>query len=231
MKKFFNTSGPCNPDDHYMVDPLSRCQDLRTLIDQKAYFVIHAPRQSGKTTLLEALAQTLTAEGHYAALRVSCEVGQPFRGDIEKVEHALLQRFGSAARFRLPKHLWPPQPWPDASTGTRIAQALEAWSSLCPLPLVLFFDEIDALMDSSLEAVLRQLRDGFSYRPKNFPHSVVLCGLRDVRDYKIASGGSPTLGTASPFNIKTESITFASFTAAEVEHLYLQHTQETGQRF
>lgn len=86
-------------------------------------------------------------------------------------------------------------------------------------------------MDRSLESVLRQLRSGFPSRPKDFPQSIVLCGLRDVRDYKVASGSSHTLGTASPFNIKPDSLTLACFTQAEVSTLYLQHTAATGQQF
>ena len=65
-------------------------------------------------------------------------------------------------------------------------------------------------------------------RPKYFPQSVVLCGLKDVRDYKIASGGSDRLGTASPFNISVDSIFFENFSFEEVKKLYLQHTHETG---
>jgi hypothetical protein len=61
---------------------------------------------------------------------------------------------------------------------------------------------------------------------------VILCGLRDVRDYKAASGGDPArLGTASPFNIKVESLRLGDFTEAEVRELYAQHTAETGQVF
>jgi hypothetical protein len=231
MNKFFNTTGPCDPLDHYMIDPLVHCRDLRRLIDQKSYFVIHAPRQSGKTTLLETLAQKLTAEGKYAALRVSCEMGQALGGDIDRVEKVLLHTLQSVAQMRLPLALRPNLPWPDAPVGGRMYAALHSWAQYCPLPLVIFFDEIDALINESLEAVLRQLRNGFSYRPGAFPQSIVLCGLRDVRDYKIASGGTPTLGTASPFNIKTKSITLAAFTPEDVQSLYLQHTAETGQKF
>jgi AAA-like domain len=231
MQKFFNTAGPCNPKDHYMVDPLSRCQDLLGLIDQKSYFVIHAPRQSGKTTLLEALAQKLTALGDYAAMRVSCEVGQPFRDDFANAELVLLDEIAIAANLKLSPDLQPPSPWPKGVAGNQLKKGLGQWADRCSKPLVLFFDEIDALTNLSLESVLRQLRSGFSDRPQAFPHSIVLCGLRDVRDYKIASGGLPTLGTASPFNIKTESITFRSFDFEDVQNLYLQHTAETGQKF
>jgi hypothetical protein len=231
MKKFFNTAGPCNPADHYMVDPMSRCQDLLGLIDQKSYFVIHAPRQSGKTTLLETLAQKLSAEGKYAAMRVSCEVGQPFRDDFAGVELVLLDEIAIAAKLKLSPDLLPSLPWLAGTAGNQLKKGLGQWAEDCSKPLVLFLDEIDALTNLSLESVLRQIRSGFSDRPNAFPHSIVLCGLRDVRDYKIAAGGSPTLGTASPFNIKTKSITFKEFDLADVQNLYLQHTTETGQQF
>jgi hypothetical protein len=70
--------------------------------------------------------------------------------------------------------------------------------------------------------VLRQLRDGFTAHRQAFPASVVLCGLRDVRDYKAAAGGDPSrLGTASPFNIAVESLRIGDFTADEVATLFL----------
>ena len=46
---------------------------IRDLIDQKQYFVIHAARQSGKTTLLLDLANRLNSEGRYHALYCSME--------------------------------------------------------------------------------------------------------------------------------------------------------------
>ncbi len=55
---------------------------------------------------------------------------------------------------------------------------------------MLFIDEIDSLQNEALISILRQLRDGYPNRPDNFPLSVGLIGLRDVRDYKVASGGS-----------------------------------------
>jgi hypothetical protein len=100
------------------------------------------------------------------------------------------------------------------------------------MPLVLFFDETDALRGESLRSVLRQLRSGYRYRAHAFPASVVLCGLRDVRDYKAASGGDPSrLGTASPFNIAVESLRIGDFSFEEVANLYQQRTAETGQEF
>lgn len=65
MPKWFNTAGPCKADIHYMLSPTARLPELRPLIDQENYFVIHAPRQVGKTTAMLALAQELTASGQY----------------------------------------------------------------------------------------------------------------------------------------------------------------------
>ncbi len=70
---------------------------------------------------------------------------------------------------------------------------------------MVLIDEIDALQDEALLSVLRQLRSGFPDRPLGFPQSIGLIGLRDVRDYKVASGGSENLNTASPFNIKVDA--------------------------
>jgi hypothetical protein len=96
---------------------------------------------------------------------------------------------------------------------------------------VVFIDEIDALEDELLLSVLHQLRDGFPHRPKSFPWSLALVGMRDVHDYKVKSATGTRLRTSSPFNIKARSLTMNNFTADEVTTLYQQHTTETGQVF
>lgn len=228
--KYFNTTGPCNPEDHYMLSTSSRLPELRRLIDQKLYFVIHAPRQVGKTTMMLQLAQELTREGRYTALLVSMEVGAAFNDDIGKAELAMLGAWRGNAQAWLPADLQPPA-WPQSDAGERVFTALKTWAQQSARPLVVFLDEIDALENGTLISVLRQLRNGFVNRPQGFPWSLALIGLRDVRDYKVKSGGSERLNTASPFNIKARSLTIGNFTADEVATLYRQHTTETGQPF
>ncbi len=230
MSRWFNTAGPCKADIHYMLSPTSRLPDLERLIAQESYFVIHAPRQTGKTTAMLALAQQLTNSGRYAAVMVSAEVGAPFSHDPGAAENAMLGAWIARAQLHLPEDLHPPA-WDEAKPGQRIQAALQAWAQASSRPLVLFIDEIDALQDEALISVLRQLRGGYPDRPKNFPLSVGLIGLRDVRDYKVASGGSERLNTSSPFNIKVRSLTLRNFNATEVGQLYQQHTDDTGQVF
>jgi hypothetical protein len=230
MPRWFNTAGPCNAANHYMLPALRRLPEVYRLIEQQSYFVLHAPRQVGKTTALRALAEQLTASGRYAALHFSCEEGEAAGDDFAEAQRAILSRIRRGAELLLPAELHPP-PFPEAPDSTLLDSALSVWARACPRPLVLFFDEIDALRGQSLLSVLRQLRTGFSDRPAAFPTSVVLCGLRDVRDYKVTSGERGHLGTSSPFNIKVESLTLRNFTRDEVAELYQQHTGDTGQVF
>jgi hypothetical protein len=228
----FNTAGPCEPTRHYMVPPLERLPEAWGIVERGDYFVLHAPRQSGKTTTLRALARALTSEGLYAALHFSCETGEPAGDDFKTAQEAILFEIRERARIELPAELRPPASWPSTEPSNLLRSALAEWARCCPRKLVLFFDEIDALRGESLRLVLRQLRSGFAERPQAFPWSVVLCGLRDVRDYKAASGGDPDhLGTSSPFNIKVESPRLRDFSEQDVRRLYAQHTEDTGQTF
>lgn len=230
MPKWFNVAGPCKPDIHYMLSPLARIPQLDRLIAQQGYFVVHAPRQTGKTTAMLALAQQLTASSQYVALMVSAEVGAVFSQDLGAAELALLGSWRDRAENHLPNELYPPD-WPEAAPGQRIQASLRAWSRASTRPLVIFIDEIDSLQNETLISILRQLRSGYPDRPQNFPHSLALIGVRDVRDYKVSSGGSDRLNTASPFNIKIKSLTLRNFNVEEVGQLYGQHTAETGQVF
>lgn len=224
--------GVCVPERHYMLPAEPRIPGAREYADRWEYFVVHAPRQTGKTTTIRALARNLTSTGRYAALTVSCEQAGAVGEDIGAASAEILDAIRNAAEQELPADLRPPSPWPDAPPGGQLFNALQDWAIACPLPLVLLFDEIDSMRGQVLRSVLRQLRNGHQYRANAFPASVVLCGMRDVRDYKAASGGNPgRLSGPSPFNVAVDSIRIGDFTAEEVATLYAQHTEETGQEF
>ena len=231
MPHVFNTTGPCLVEEHYMISPTRRLSQIRALIDGKHYFVIHAPRQTGKTTLLNNLAWELTAEGHYAATVHSLE--DLLHADVEAGLRDLLRDMGRTARLFLPEDCLPPPAEEfDASGASALVAFLSEWSARCPRPLAVFFDEIDSVNSSLLLSLLRQLRKGYTSRPAPFPQSVALVGMRDVRDYRIQIRvDANSLGTASPFNIKEESLMLRNFTEEEVRELLEQHTEETGQIF
>ncbi len=108
---------------------------------------------------------------------------------------------------------------------------LVEWRLENPTPLVLLVDEIDSLVGDTLLSVLRQLRAGCEQRPEGFPQSVVLCGVRDIRDYRIRSSTGEVIAGGSPFNVAAKSLRLGDFSQAETRALMAQHTEETGQRF
>ena len=108
--------------------------------------------------------------------------------------------------------------WPaileKAGPHSALGEALALWAGAASRPLVLLIDEIDALIGDTLLAVLRQLRSGYARRPRRFPQSIVLCGVRDVRDYRIRSSAenAVVLG-GSAFNVKRRVVASGRFHA------------------
>ena len=244
MERYFNIAGPCVPGKHYMIPALERLPEVARLIDREQSFVIHAARQSGKTTALMALVREINAKGEKRAVYFTLESAQRFPDPLQGIP-----RIATAMRDALLNHRVFRE-WAEKLPVAEIAPGVLAPTSGIKIflsnlaiasdrPLVVLFDEVDCLSDDTLITFLRELRDGIvssraidpdSYFP--FPVSVALVGMRDVRDYLAhVRPDSESLGTASPFNVKTESLGLANFTEAEVASLYAQHTEETGQVF
>jgi len=235
--RFFTTAGPIKPTRHYCIPPLERLDldAVLALIRDEKYFVLHAPRQTGKTSALLALRDLLNAEGVYRCVYVNVEGGQAMREDVEQVMRTILATLALRASLTLDDEFLN-QVWSgvlaEVGPGAALHTALTRWAAASPKPLVLLIDEIDALIGDSLLSVLRQLRAGYDLRPEEFPQSVVLCGLRDVRDYRIHStAANATIAGGSAFNIKAQSLRLGDFSQDEVQTLLAQHTEETGQAF
>ena len=237
--RFFNTEGPVRADEHYCIPPLERIDldAVLELVRGKHYFVLHAPRQTGKTSALLALRDLLNggADGGYRCVYANFEVGQAAREDTARAMRAMLGELARRARLTLgdetPDGLRAAALETEGADGALI-DVLSRWAQADPRPLVLLIDEIDTLVGDTLLSVLRQLRAGYDERPGRFPHSVILCGVRDVRDYRIRSTARDALVLGgSAFNVKSKSLRLGDFTAAQTRALLAQHTAETGQSF
>ena len=97
--RFFNTAGPIKPDIHYDVPPLERVDldEVLMLIEQQRYFVMHAPRQTGKTSVLLALMDELNGRGRYRCMYVNVEIGQSAREDVGAAMRAILSQLALRA--------------------------------------------------------------------------------------------------------------------------------------
>ena len=235
MKKF-NTAGPSVAGRHFMIDPLHRIdiESIEGLIEDQRYFVLHAPRQTGKTTCLLALMHHLNAQATYRALYVNIEAAQAARGNVAEGMAATVRALASAASVH----------WGDeaaSQVATQMLQTtgptdwvrgvLEQWARNSPRPIVLLLDEVDALVGDTLISLLRQIRAGYAQRPGAFPQTIILCGVRDVRDYRIHTAHHEIITGGSAFNIKAESLRLGNLSREETVALWQQHTSDSDQIF
>ena len=234
MRKF-NTTGPCFPDEHYMLPALDRLPGIRELVAGGNYFVIHAPRQTGKTTALKALVREINEKGEMFAVYCTLETLQN-RSDPEKTNIAIRDLIADNVEmspFYLPVANAPALRSDRGGVGLAVRTVLQNACRASGKPVVVFFDEADCLVGDALISFLRQLRDGYVNRKEiPFPKTVALVGMLDVRDYKaqIRPDGE-SLGQISPFNIIRKDLLIPNFTEADICTLYAQHTEDTGQVF
>ena len=236
MERYFNIAGPCIPGEHYMLPALDRLPEVRRLVSRRQYFVIHAPRQTGKTTAVKALVHEINAKGDMVAIYCTLETLQN-AADPEKASLAIsdliLDNFNAAFPVEMTDSARQGAPSSGGGVGLAIRSALRNLCRRAGKPLVVFFDEADCLSGNVLISFLRQLRDGYVNRDTtSFPASIALIGMLDVRDYKAqVRPDGQSLGQISPFNIISEDMLLRNFTAEEVAALYRQHTDATGQVF
>ncbi len=220
--------------DHYMIDPLARFDlpEIESLMDDKRYFVLHAPRQTGKTTSLLALMHHINTVGQYRALYANIEGAQALRGNVGKGMVVISDVIAQAAQIYLKDNRlidWLRQDGLYAPDENSLSRLLTHWSQTSDRPVILLLDEVDALVGDTLISLLRQIRAGYAQRPEAFPQAMILCGVRDVRDYRIHTTHHEIITGGSAFNIKAVSLCLGNLTPDETRALWQQHEDATGQ--
>jgi hypothetical protein len=227
--RFFNKTGPCFPWDHYMLPPEERLigAQLDRYIRDNLYWVLHAPRQTGKTTFLQSWAREINSVGEAVACYVSAEACQGITDKAEAMITLNKAICGMSQNAGLPA---PELPFDQ--TELLLYQTMRKWAGLtAPKPLIVLFDETDVLDGEPLIGFLRQLRMGFAERGAGrFPVSIALVGMKDLKDYISAAKGGSAPNPGSPFNIKEDSVLLGNFSSGDVKKLFAQRTEETGQQ-
>jgi hypothetical protein len=252
--KFFNTCGPCFPDEHYMLPAVERIVGIDDLISSGINFVLQAPRQSGKTTSAHSAVEKINNEGKYYALYCTLEAAGVF-SDIPAtisflcsiIRESLLKSgipelqevycdipvFDPGNTYGVPKMDLVPDTYSSIlNVATAVSRTLSAICCKLDRELIVFLDEIDRLTGDVMITFLSNLRSGYVKRKAmKFPRSIALIGTHSIRDFMMESRpDSESNGSATPFNV-VEPMTLANFTSDEVKSLYRQHTLATGQRF
>ena len=149
--RYFNTESPVVADEHYCIPPLER-GDLYTtlrLIERKEYLMLNAPRQTGKTTFLLALAHRLNSSAKFRCVYVNFEPGRAAEEDRARALRAIVHQLGTRAHLTLGDEY-------VASIKEEALQVFGPDGALMAVPvhragadskpMVLLIDEIDALV-------------------------------------------------------------------------------------
>ena len=200
---------------------------LHRYIRDSLYWVLYAPRQTGKTTFLQSWAREINSGNEAVACYVSIEACHKIttRAEAMITMHKAICESARAAKL----------PVPELSLDNPellLYETMRKWAELtAPKPLVVLFDEADALEGDVMIGFLRQLRNGFMNRGIGlFPSSIALVGMRDLKDYITAAKDGVPPSPLSPFNIKEDSVLLGNFSHDEICKLFAQRTEETGQR-
>ncbi|MDR1080743.1 MAG: AAA-like domain-containing protein [Deltaproteobacteria bacterium] len=236
--KSFNIESACRPNEHYMLPIFDRCPKINEMIDGKKYFLIHSPRQSGKTTVLKNLTNQINKDGKYYAVWCPLSRLTKISDDADAMNGVV-----SAIRTGLKTSSIPilKQKYSEyqyvstLSEREKVDEFLYRLTTELDKETILFFDEMDTLTGSPLYLFLSILKDFFDSRtsdPIMYPRSIALVGTKDIREAldKIIPENELT-GRPSPFNISPFSLTLPNFNIDEVEKLYAQHTQACDQIF
>ncbi|MCS7037778.1 MAG: AAA-like domain-containing protein [Saprospiraceae bacterium] len=203
--RYFNCSGPNNPQEHYtLLRPALIAKGI-DFIKRRRYFTIWAPRQSGKSTYFLLLKQALEREG-YAFLQLNFEnYGDETSEGLLRKLHTTLTEIGLSP--------------PEFDTYARVSDYLE---TVKHLKLVLMVDEVEGLNRELLRSFLHTIRNLYHSRDTHSLKSVIFVGVSNL---------TGVVGdNASPFNIADE-FHLPYFTLEETFELLGQHEAETGQRF
>ncbi|MBF0219892.1 MAG: ATP-binding protein, partial [Gammaproteobacteria bacterium] len=161
-EKFFNTEGPMKPEQHYAIPSFARIdwQEIQCLIERERYFLLHAPRQTGKTTAMLEMVKALNEAHHYQAIYLNLESSQVARNDAELGDRQFCDTLLQGVRANYPglfDERAARQIIAEAASMQRFRALLSWWALNSTRPIVLFLDEVDALIGDTLISLLRQL--------------------------------------------------------------------------
>ena len=203
--RYYNTSGPNIPAQHYTLPRLDWVEKGKNLIYKERYFTIWAPRQTGKSTYFRFLAEALQQEGY-------------------KVCHVNFVSFRTAseADFHIRLNNALTDQWGILFEGQTLARVFEQIEGLKNEKCVLIIDEVEGINPAFFGQFLHAIRNAYHSRNNHALKSVILVGVSNIVGV--------IKDNASPFNV-TDNLNIPYFTDEETLELLNQHERETGQLF
>lgn len=234
--RFFNSTGVCNPEEHYMVNLNQRMAQVKILVDEGKYFTINRARQFGKTTLLHALAEYLNHDYFVVSMDFQMQMTEAkFKNENSfalAFAKAFVNSFRSNPNSSRPEYVSALQEFSESyavDTGNyELVELFQALSRICavlPEPVVLMIDEVDQAKNNQVFLdFLAQLR-GYYINRNRFDtfQSVILAGVYDIRNLKRKLRPDEEHKDNSPWNIAADFDIDMSFSPDQIRGMLLSY--------
>ncbi len=232
MERYFNITGCCNPQEHYMVNLDSRLAQIKKMIDRGQYFCINRGRQYGKTTILGALEKYL--ENDYIV------VSMDFQG-LSTSEFATEEIFVKAfarelwlnqeARNLMSNNIQAEIKKMKSSASFMMADlfiCISEWCMESERPVILLIDEVDQASNNQIFLdFLAQLRLYYLQKSKRPTfQSVILAGVHDIRNLRQKIRPDAEHRHNSPWNIASSFNVDMSFSPQDIAGMLEQYEND-----
>ncbi len=225
----FGTFGPVYSDINYVVSRKDELTDYINRVKQGRYVVLFAPRQTGKTTFFRNALNALEAEGN-AYLPIHLNFEGYVDTDADRFYPSLCREICRQIEYSLQKRK--ENPSDDLLHFMENARIIDPVSMreffenlgilLQSQRFTIIIDEFDGIPPDAIRGFLHTLRQIYlSNTGLKCPYSVGIVGVKNISQLNYDR-------SISPFNIQDE-FKLSNFALAQVEELYSQYTEETGQ--
>ena len=229
--KTFGTQGRVYRDRHYVVQRTDELTDFIARVKDGRYIVLFAPRQTGKTTFFRWALDTLIEENTtYFPIQLDFQAYKNLTPsdfyaslyeDIQEEIAVVFQRRDSAPPEALTQFL-------EHAKITNHVSMSRFFKQLAVLlknqRFVIIIDEFDGIPATVVSDFLYALRRIYLSAPETrSPYSLGIVGVKNITQLNYDR-------SISPFNIQDE-FTLPNFTREQVQEMFSQYTEETGQPF
>lgn len=231
MRKF-NVTGVCVPDQNFMVDVSKKVEKIEEMVDEGLYFTINRPRQYGKTTVMNCIANSLSKK--YIVIKTSFEgVGDDMFANEESFCSVIFDLLADSMRFK------------DKQLAISLRNFTESTKSFNDLSrniselidnsskdFILIIDEVDKSSANRVFmqflGVLRNKYLAMRTREDITFKSVILGGVHDIKNIKLQIREEKDRVFNSPWNVAADFKVDMSFSAGEIKTMLLEYVNETG---
>lgn len=231
-QRCFNTTGTCNPKQHYMVRLDKRLTEIKDLVDNGKYFTINRARQFGKTTTLQALSEYLNHDYFVVSMDFQMQMSNAKFQTENRFSLAFAKAFVNSFQTNpdnktaenksaLTKFEASCQSDPDEYELVELFQSLSLLCSEMSTKVVLIIDEVDSATNNQVFLdFLAQLR-GYYLNRNRFStfQSVILAGVCDIKNLKRNLRPEEEHKDNSPWNIAADFDIDMSFSPAEIRQM------------